>query len=67
MDLISQNGQDSIFRISTMLADLESESLQQVVMSVDADGSTHYIGHIPVDVYTKAELPPNSERLVIQS
>jgi hypothetical protein len=34
---------------------------------VDADGSTHYIGHIPVDVYTKAELPSDSERLVIQS
>jgi len=33
----------------------------------DADGSTHYIGHIPVDVYTKAELPSDSERLVIQS
>jgi len=67
MDLIFQNGQDSIFRISTMLADLESESFQQLVMRVDADGSTHYIGHIPVDVYTKAELPSDSQRLVIQS
>lgn len=34
---------------------------------VDADGSTHYIGHIPVDVYTEADLPSGSERLVIQS
>jgi len=50
-----------------MLADLESDLFQQVVINVVADGSTHYIGHIPVDVYTKAGLPSDSRRLVIQS
>jgi hypothetical protein len=31
-------------------------------------GSTHYIGHIPVDVYTDAKLPDsNVEKLLIQA
>jgi len=50
-----------------MLGGSASESFCAVAMSMDADGSTHYIGHIPVDVYTKAELPSDSQRLVIQS
>jgi len=50
-----------------MLEGLASESFIAVYRWVDADGSTHYIGHIPVDVYTKAELPSDSQRLVIQS
>jgi hypothetical protein len=49
-----------------MLADLASESIYSLVCA-DPDDSTHYIGHIPVDVYTKAELPSESERLVFQS
>ena len=50
-----------------MLEASASESFGQALMSVDANGSTHYIGHIPVDVYTKAELPSDLDRLVIQS